>query len=240
MRTHILQFRDRCKREGRETEFGARRGAAIGSPPTSNDDKSSATAVAQLVPAGKTFTSEADGRTTVTVSATGTIQSFTSPDNAANQSGHYIGPRDGYVLCLASDNRYFETFGGTGGQGFGPATRRRPRRVRFKSSAPPVTALLRRQHRTRQIQERNHGLPTHLTATTVGPVPTHDEKGICHDGHVRWADLEREAPRLASRARERLIDTGVLLVATVRRDGTPRLSPIEPLVLDGDLWLSMM
>jgi len=57
---------------------------------------------------------------------------------------------------------------------------------------------------------------------------------------VRWADLEREAPLLASRARERLVDTGVLLVATVRRDGTPRLSPVEPLVLDGELWLSMM
>jgi len=57
---------------------------------------------------------------------------------------------------------------------------------------------------------------------------------------VRWADLERDAPRLARRARERLVDPGVLLVATVRRDRTPRLSPVEPLLLDGDLWLSMM
>jgi hypothetical protein len=32
----------------------------------------------------------------------------------------------------------------------------------------------------------------------------------------------------------------VLLAVTIRRDGTPRLSPIEPLILDGDLWLSMM
>jgi hypothetical protein len=31
-----------------------------------------------------------------------------------------------------------------------------------------------------------------------------------------------------------------VLVATIRRDGTPRLSPVEPYVLDGDLWLSMM
>ena len=29
---------------------------------------------------------------------------------------------DGYVLCLASNNRYFEPYGGAGGQGFGPAT----------------------------------------------------------------------------------------------------------------------
>ena len=57
---------------------------------------------------------------------------------------------------------------------------------------------------------------------------------------MRWADLEHDAPRLARRARERLVGPGVLLVATVRRDGTPRLSPVEPLLLDGDLWLSMM
>jgi hypothetical protein len=57
---------------------------------------------------------------------------------------------------------------------------------------------------------------------------------------VRWADLESDAPRLAARARERLVGPGVLLVGTVRRDGTPRLSPVEPLLLDGDLWLSMM
>jgi hypothetical protein len=45
---------------------------------------------------------------------------------------------------------------------------------------------------------------------------------------------------LSDIARERLVAPGVLLVATVRRDGTPRLSPIEPLLLDDDLWLSMM
>jgi Pyridoxamine 5'-phosphate oxidase len=33
---------------------------------------------------------------------------------------------------------------------------------------------------------------------------------------------------------------GVVLVVTIRRDGTARLSPVEPLVLDGDLRLSMM
>jgi hypothetical protein len=41
-------------------------------------------------------------------------------------------------------------------------------------------------------------------------------------------------------ADDRLIAPGVLLVVTIRRDGTPRVSPVEPLVLDGDLWLSMM
>jgi hypothetical protein len=31
-----------------------------------------------------------------------------------------------------------------------------------------------------------------------------------------------------------------VLVATIRGGGTPRLSPVEPFVMDGDLWLSMM
>jgi hypothetical protein len=57
---------------------------------------------------------------------------------------------------------------------------------------------------------------------------------------VRWTDVEHRQPQLADAARRRLIDPGVLLVVTIRRDGSPRLSPVEPFVLDGDLWLSMM
>ena len=57
---------------------------------------------------------------------------------------------------------------------------------------------------------------------------------------MHWSDIERTQPRLAALARERLIRPGVVLVATIRQDGTPRLSPVEPYVLDGDLWLSMM
>jgi hypothetical protein len=57
---------------------------------------------------------------------------------------------------------------------------------------------------------------------------------------ARWADFEADAGRLAQVAHERLITPGVLLVATTRRDGTARLSPVEPLIADGDLWLSMM
>ena len=57
---------------------------------------------------------------------------------------------------------------------------------------------------------------------------------------MHWSDLERAQPRLAELGQERLIGPGVVLVATIRKDGTPRLSPVEPFVLDGDLWLSMM
>jgi hypothetical protein len=57
---------------------------------------------------------------------------------------------------------------------------------------------------------------------------------------MRWAEFEAEVPRFARVAHERLISPGILLVVTNRRDGTPRLSPVEPLLLDGSLWLSMM
>ncbi len=57
---------------------------------------------------------------------------------------------------------------------------------------------------------------------------------------MHWSDIEHTQPRLARLAQERLIGPGVVLVATIRHDGTPRLSPVEPCVLDGDLWLSMM
>jgi len=42
---------------------------------------------------------------------------------------------------------------------------------------------------------------------------------------VRWIDLERQQPRLAEVGRNRLLKPGVVLIATIRRDGTPRVSP---------------
>ena len=57
---------------------------------------------------------------------------------------------------------------------------------------------------------------------------------------MRWQDLCDRQPRLAELARQRLIEPGVLLVVTMRRDSTPRLSPVEPWLMDGELWLSMM
>jgi hypothetical protein len=57
---------------------------------------------------------------------------------------------------------------------------------------------------------------------------------------MRWSELEDQQPKLSAVARQRLVEPGVLLVVTLRRDGTPRLSPVEPYVLDGRLLLSMM
>ena len=55
-----------------------------------------------------------------------------------------------------------------------------------------------------------------------------------------WAQLEHRQPGLARLGRQRLLEPGVVLVATIRGDGTPRVSPVEPFVLDGTLWLSML
>lgn len=57
---------------------------------------------------------------------------------------------------------------------------------------------------------------------------------------MRWAEFEARQPRLAAVGAARLIEPGVVLVGTIRRDGAPRISPVEPLLLDGELYLSML
>lgn len=57
---------------------------------------------------------------------------------------------------------------------------------------------------------------------------------------MHWSEFRDQQPRLAHLGLRRLIEPGVLLVSTIRGDGTPRLSPVEPYLLDGKLWLSMM
>lgn len=57
---------------------------------------------------------------------------------------------------------------------------------------------------------------------------------------MRWSELAEDAPRLAAMGRRLLLDPGVVLVGTVRRDGTARISPVEPLLWERDLWLSML
>jgi hypothetical protein len=57
---------------------------------------------------------------------------------------------------------------------------------------------------------------------------------------VLWADVELAAPELAATVRGRFDAFGLGLLATLRRDGSPRISGIEPLFAMGDLWLGMM
>jgi hypothetical protein len=55
-----------------------------------------------------------------------------------------------------------------------------------------------------------------------------------------WAEVASRQPRLARLGARLLERPGVVLVVTVRRNGTPRLSPVEPLFWERDLWLSML
>lgn len=57
---------------------------------------------------------------------------------------------------------------------------------------------------------------------------------------VIWRDLDAAAPDLARLGRERLEATGVALVGTVRKDGSPRISPIEPYLVGDHLLLGML
>jgi hypothetical protein len=57
---------------------------------------------------------------------------------------------------------------------------------------------------------------------------------------MRWSEISARQPALGAVADRLLVEPGVLLAGTIRRDGTARISGVEPLVLDGDLWLSMM
>ncbi len=54
-----------------------------------------------------------------------------------------------------------------------------------------------------------------------------------------WSDVVAAAPELAPTVRARFDATGLGLLATLRRDGSPRISGIEPFFA-GELWLGMM
>ena len=57
---------------------------------------------------------------------------------------------------------------------------------------------------------------------------------------ARWAELEQEVPELAARA-QAFFDAGVhKTLATLRRDGSPRISGSEAYILDGDVWFGSM
>lgn len=55
-----------------------------------------------------------------------------------------------------------------------------------------------------------------------------------------WSDVTTAAPDLAERAQARFDATGLALLATLRRDGSPRITGIEPLFALGEVWLGMM
>jgi general stress protein 26 len=55
-----------------------------------------------------------------------------------------------------------------------------------------------------------------------------------------WKEFEAAAPELAQRVRERLDAHAHKTLATVRRDGSPRISGTEAAFIDDDLWIGSM
>ena len=55
-----------------------------------------------------------------------------------------------------------------------------------------------------------------------------------------WQQFAEAAPNLAALGEAQFARTGLALVGTLRRDGWPRISPVEPFIVDGELYLGMM
>lgn len=55
-----------------------------------------------------------------------------------------------------------------------------------------------------------------------------------------WNDVTTAAPDLAARVQQRFESVGLGLLATLRRDGAPRISGVETLFGFGEVWLGMM
>jgi len=57
---------------------------------------------------------------------------------------------------------------------------------------------------------------------------------------MKWDAFATQAPELAAEGEKRFDASGVVLVGTLTKDGSPRISPVEPLIIEGFLLLGMM
>jgi hypothetical protein len=55
-----------------------------------------------------------------------------------------------------------------------------------------------------------------------------------------WSEFEREAPELAAKVRDRFDAFKHKTIATLRRDGSPRISGTETQLMEGELWIGSM
>lgn len=55
-----------------------------------------------------------------------------------------------------------------------------------------------------------------------------------------WRELETVATDIVRLGKARLDSTGVVLLGTLRRDGSPRISPVEPYLVQGNLIFGVM
>lgn len=57
---------------------------------------------------------------------------------------------------------------------------------------------------------------------------------------MNWSQFSEAAPELAAKAEELFEGKGVVMVGTIRKDGSPRISPVEATICNGNLYLGMM
>jgi hypothetical protein len=57
---------------------------------------------------------------------------------------------------------------------------------------------------------------------------------------MRWHEFEQAAPEIARAGAQRFQQAHLALIGTLRLDGWPRISPIEPVFINGDLVLGMI
>ena len=57
---------------------------------------------------------------------------------------------------------------------------------------------------------------------------------------MNWGEFAEQAPELAAEGEKRFDSSGVVFVGTLTKDGSPRISPVEPFVFEGLLLLGMM
>ena len=74
------------------------------------------------------------------------------------------------------------------------------------------------------------------TAVAAATCTARDTEGAM----ASWAEIEAQAPELAALARELLDARKHKTLATIRKDGSPRISGTEADVVDGDLWWGSM
>ncbi|HSL56408.1 MAG TPA: pyridoxamine 5'-phosphate oxidase family protein [Acidimicrobiales bacterium] len=55
-----------------------------------------------------------------------------------------------------------------------------------------------------------------------------------------WHDVTEAVPELAGHVRSRFDAHGLGFLASIRRDGSPRISGVEPFFVDPHLWVGMM
>jgi hypothetical protein len=57
---------------------------------------------------------------------------------------------------------------------------------------------------------------------------------------ISWREFEAAAPAIAHAGARRLEATRIALLGTIRKDGSPRISPVEPFLSEGELVFGAM